>query len=114
MVMNFDNIPLQRIPHFKGDEGEVLARMHTDEMGKIVHLTLPAGASIGLHTHDTSAEVVYVIAGRGIVLEDEAPNGDPIVVEAGTVTYCPKGHSHSLINNSDADLVVLGVIPELG
>ena len=114
MVMNFDNIPLQRIPHFKGGEGEVLARMHTDEMGKIVHLTLPAGASIGLHTHDTSAEVVYVIAGRGIVLEDEAPNGDPIVVEAGTVTYCSKGHSHSLINNSDADLVVLGVIPELG
>ena len=114
MVMNFDNIPLQRIPHFKGGEGEVLARMHTDEMGKIVHLTLPAGASIGLHTHDTSAEVVYVIAGRGIVLEDEAPNGAPIVVEAGTVTYCPKGHSHSLINNSDADLVVLGVIPELG
>ena len=114
MVMNFDNIPLQRIPHFKGGEGEVLARMHTDEMGKIVHLTLPAGASIGLHTHDTSAEVVYVIAGRGIVLEDEPPNGDPSVVEAGTVTYCPKGHSHSLINNSDADLVVLGVIPELG
>ena len=81
MVMNFDNIPLQHIPHFKGGEGEVLARIHTDEMGKIVHLTLPPGASIGLHTHDTSAEVVYFLSGHGIVLEDDAPNGDPISVE---------------------------------
>ena len=114
MLLDIFNMAPKAVAGFKGGEGEALVRIHQDDMGKVAQITLPVGASIGLHTHDTSAEVVYVIAGRGIVLEDEAPNGDPIVVEAGTVTYCPKGHSHSLINNSDADLVVLGVIPELG
>lgn len=32
-------------------------------------------------------------------------------VEAGVCHYCPKGHSHSLINNSDADLVFFAVVP---
>ncbi len=26
--------------------------------------------------------------------------------------YCPKGHPHSLVNDSDADLVFFAVVPE--
>ncbi len=114
MIIDFDQIPVQPIAHFKGGEGEVLTRMHTDEMGKIGRLTLPAGTSIGLHTHETSAEVMYFLSGHGIILEDGAPNGEPIAVSAGMCCYCPKGQSHSLINNGTEPLTLLVVVPELG
>ena len=29
----------------------------------------------------------------------------------GDCHYCPKGHTHSLINNSDEDLVFFAVVP---
>ncbi len=114
MVIDFDRIPAQNLAHFKGGEGEVIAHMHTDAMGKIARLTLPVGASIGLHTHDTSAEVMYFLSGQGIILEDNAPNGDPLPVSAGMCCYCPKEHTHSLINNGTEPLTLLAVIPELG
>ncbi len=114
MVIDFDSIPTQHMAHFKGGEGEVLAHMYTDEMGKISRLTLPAGASIGLHTHETNAEIMYFISGRGIILEDDAPNGEPLSVSEGMCCYCPKGQTHSLINNGTEPLTLLAVIPELG
>lgn len=108
MIMNFDSSPLQHLAHFKGGEGEVLANMHDDEMGKIARLELPAGASIGLHTHTGNAEIMYLISGSGMVLEnDEAPKA----VHAGMVLYCPEGQSHSLVNNGSEPLVLLAVIP---
>ena len=33
-------------------------------------------------------------------------------LSAGKCTYCPEGHSHSLINDSDGDLVFYAVVPE--
>ena len=33
-------------------------------------------------------------------------------VEAGVCHYCPKGHTHSLINDSDSDLVFFAVVAE--
>ena len=33
-------------------------------------------------------------------------------VEAGLCHYCPQGHTHTLINDSDADLTFHAVIPE--
>ena len=112
MTIDFDKLPEQLMDHFKGGEGTVQARMYMDAMGKIARLTLPAGASIGLHTHETSAEMIYVLSGSGIVLEDNADDPAPMV--PGTCHYCPQGHTHSLINNGTEPLVVLAVIPELG
>ena len=114
MVIDFDHLPLQHLARFKGGEGEILGRMYTDDMGKIVRLTLPAGASIGLHTHDTSAEIMYFLSGTGIILADDLPDGDPLQVTPGMCCYCPRGESHSLINNGTEPLTLLAVIPELG
>ena len=66
------------------------------------------GASIGLHTHETSSEVIYILEGEGKVLYDGAYEA----VSAGSCHYCPKGHTHSLINDSEKDLYFLAVIPE--
>jgi mannose-6-phosphate isomerase-like protein (cupin superfamily) len=35
-------------------------------------------------------------------------------VEAGQCHFCPKGHSHSLINEGPEDLVFYATVPELG
>ncbi len=111
MIMNFDSIPLQHLPHFKGGEGEVLANMYTDAMGKIARLTLPVGASIGMHTHTGNAEIMYLLSGSGTLLEnDDAPKA----VSAGMCCYCPQGQQHSLVNTGSEPLVLLAVIPELG
>ena len=38
-------------------------------------------------------------------------DGDSSPVYAGLCHYCPKGHTHSLVNDSDADLEFLAVVP---
>ena len=35
------------------------------------------------------------------------------LLKAGDCHYCPKGHAHSLINNSEQDLIFYAVVPEL-
>ena len=69
---------------------------------------LEPGASIGLHTHETSSEIIYLLEGRGKVLLADGEER----VAAGQCHYCPKGHTHSLVNDSDADLVFFAVVPE--
>ena len=108
MVLNFENIPEQILHKFRGGEKDTAARMHTDEYNKIMRGHLEPGASIGLHTHDTSSEIIYILKGRGMVLYD----GCEEAVEAGICHYCPKGHSHSLINNSTEELIFFAVVPE--
>ena len=63
---------------------------------------------IGLHTHDTSSEIIYILNGTGKVLYD----GEYESVSEGLCHYCPKGHSHSLINDSKSNLVFFAVVPE--
>jgi len=106
--MDFNSIPVTIIPNLKGGEKEVSVRMFSDDLNKIMKLRLIPGASIGLHTHDSSSEILMIISGRGSVLFD----GVLIPVTEGDVHYCPKGHSHSIINDSDSDLTVFAVVPQ--
>ena len=34
-------------------------------------------------------------------------------LKAGSCSYCPEGHTHSLVNTGEAPLQFLGVIPKL-
>ena len=110
MIMDFSAMPLQHAAHFRGGEGEVLIRMYNDQMGKISRLELPAGASIGMHTHTTNCEVMVIVSGHGLLL-DGSESGKP--VSAGMCCYCPQGESHSLINNGTEPLVLMAVMPDL-
>ena len=40
-------------------------------------------------------------------------DGETIRISAGQAHYCPKGHSHSLRNDGDEDLVFFAIIPEV-
>ena len=108
MLIDFQAIPETVIPHMRGGEKELAARMYTDDLGKIMRGKLIPGASIGLHTHETGSEIIYILEGTGKVLYD----GVYETVSSGSCHFCPKGHAHSLINDSEEDLLFFAVIPE--
>jgi mannose-6-phosphate isomerase-like protein (cupin superfamily) len=107
MIFDLKNETAQQLDSFKGGEKYLLAKMHFDGMNRILHGTLVPGATVGLHTHGDSSEIMYILSGNGHVLYD----GDLLEIGAGQCHYCPKGHSHSLINDGDADLVFFAVVP---
>lgn len=107
MLIEFDKMETTVIPHMRGGEREVSARMYTDSLGKIMQGRLVPGASIGLHTHETSSEIIYILSGTGKVKYD----GGEEAVKAGQCHYCPKGHSHALINDSGEPLEFFAVVP---
>ena len=107
MLIDFSNMEEQVIPGFLGGEGTFHARMRVDELGKILKGVLDPGSSIGYHTHETSSEIIYILSGAGKVKYDDGEEA----VSAGQCHYCPKGHSHSLINDSDAMLEFFAVVP---
>lgn len=111
MKFEFDRMPDTVIPRFKGGEGQISAKMYTDSNNKILLGTLAPGCTVGLHIHDTSSEIIYILSGTGKVLYDG--EYEPLV--PGDCHYCPQGHEHSLINdNETGDLVFFAVVPEHG
>lgn len=110
MLINFDQLPENVIPNMRGGEGQAVMKMHTDGDNKIMQGLLAPGCTIGPHTHDTSSEIIYILSGTGKVLYD----GEYEPLSAGSVHYCPRGHAHSLINDSEGDLTFFAVVPEHG
>ncbi len=108
MVIDFNNMEEKVLPEFKGGKKEYRAFMYTDPANKIMKGRLIPGASIGLHTHDTGSEIIYILEGTGTVIYDDTTE----TLSAGTCHYCPKGHTHSLMNNTDKDLIFFAVVPE--
>ena len=107
MNIDFSEMELSVLPSFKGGEKELRAKMFFDGANRIMKGLLIPGASIGMHTHEDSSEIIFITSGRGSVILD----GDSSPVYAGLCHYCPKGHTHSLVNDSDADLEFLAVVP---
>jgi mannose-6-phosphate isomerase-like protein (cupin superfamily) len=106
MIFDLKNEKPEILPNFKGGEKYLIAKMHFDGVNRILHGTLVPGATIGEHTHDVNSEIIYFLSGRGYMLYD----GEKQPVEAGMCHYCPKGHTHSMINDSDGDLVFFAVV----
>lgn len=114
MKIRFDEINLSVLPCFKGGEKEFHANMFFDGTNRIFRGRLIPGASIGFHTHEDSCEVIFIIKGHGVTIE-QAPGEQRISrdVASDDCLYCPKGHSHCLMNTSETeDLEFLAVVPQ--
>ena len=108
MILEFDKLDVQVVPHFKGGQGEAHVRTAVqDDMGRILLLTLPAGSSIGLHTHQGNCEIIHVLSGCGVCHDD----GTDTAISAGMTHYCPEGHTHGIDNTGADELVLLGILP---
>lgn len=106
--MKLENISVTELPNFRGGEKVTRAKVFADELNRImVRGVLEPGASIGYHTHDAGSEIIHIISGRGKALYD----GVEERLAPGDCHYCPKGHSHSVINDGSEDLVFFAVIP---
>lgn len=109
MLIDFDKIEETVTPQFKGGEGETHSKAVSDGQNKIMHGCLPPGSSIGLHRHETNSEIIYILSGQALCLYDDSQEH----LVPGQCHYCPKGHSHSLVNASSTQpLVYFAVIPE--
>lgn len=108
MIIDFNNEKAKQIPNFKGGENIFNAKIFYDDNNKILYGSLEKGASIGYHTHETNSEIIYILKGEGKLIYD----GESETASKGMCHYCPKGHSHSLCNESDELLEFFAVVPE--
>ena len=109
MIIKDSELEFSRFDNFKNGEKHLEAKMFFDGTNRILsRARLIPGASIGMHTHEDSCEVIFILEGCGSLLED----GMKKAVQAGDCLYCPKGGSHSLVNDSDADLIFCAVVPK--
>ncbi len=110
MIIDFGNIKEEAVMNFKGGKGELDTRNFVDPRNKIMMSRLKPGASSGYHIHEQNSEIVYVISGTGHFVYD----GSEEKIGAGSVHYCPMGHSHAMFNDGKDDLVYFAIVPEHG
>lgn len=103
----FDEIEEQIIPNFCGGTGRLICKMYGDDLNRFLKGKLEPGSSIGLHTHETSSEILYVVSGTPKMIT----NGIEERLYPGAVSYCKKGNSHTLINDTDEMVEFFAVIP---
>lgn len=109
MYIDFENTEAKRVPEFKRGTGAAVLRTYEDETIKVIRGYLEKDSSIGMHTHEGNSETVYILEGSGKMIYD----GTEEILKAGSCSYCPEGHTHSLVNTGETPLQFLGVIPKL-
>jgi uncharacterized cupin superfamily protein len=85
MLIDFANIQEDVIPNMLGGQGDFCHKKFQDDAMKVMQGRLAPGASLGLHTHETNCEVIYIISGSGRVLCDGVYEDLP----CGSTHYCP-------------------------
>jgi len=108
MVIDANDLKEEVLVNFKGGKGNLVTRNFVDGKCKIMFSRLLSGASSGLHVHDGNCEIVYVISGTATFYYD----GTKETVRAGQVHYCPEGHAHYMVNDTDEDVSYLAIVPE--
>ncbi len=76
---------------------------HARLMAKI---TLPPGASIGLHEHKEEEELFYIVKGRGLVTDE----GKTREVGPGDAIMTGGGNNHAIENVGSEELEFVAVI----
>ena len=85
--------------YFKPEEIKARTRLCSE-------MTLPPGASVGLHDHVEEDELYIIQKGRGIMTE----SGREFEVSVGDAILTGQGASHSIKNPGAEDLVVTAII----
>lgn len=106
MVIDFEQLKEEVRPQFKGGTGAYIVRSFEDDLGRIMFGKLEPGSSIGVHTHENDSEAIYIVSGKADIIYDDGMEH----AVAGQCHYCPKGHSHSMINNGTETLAYFAVV----
>ena len=108
MIIKFDGMQEAEMQAFLGGDGALNAKIFNDGQNKILRGRLASGCSIGLHKHETSSEIIFILSGVGKCLCD----GVEETLFAGDCHYCPKGSEHRLMNGGAEDLCFFAVVPQ--
>lgn len=65
MLINFNEKKEINCPGMNNSTGSIAAKMYMDDSKKIIPTAIHAGGSIGIHRHETSDEIDYVLSGTG-------------------------------------------------
>ena len=95
MLIRFDELEPSVVSHMKGGEGEARLQLVQDVDNKIMRSVLAPGASIGLHTHETSSEVMYFLSSTGKVLYDGGSRHLPLLPQRSQPQPCQRWHGGS-------------------
>jgi oxalate decarboxylase/phosphoglucose isomerase-like protein (cupin superfamily) len=88
-------------PLVSGDSAEV----------SLMHVILLPGKGHERHNHPESDEVLYILAGEGDQMVDDA---EPRPVRPGDTVFIPKGAFHSTLNTGYEPMVILAVYAPAG
>ena len=97
-----------------GGKGEITRELilegeeFKDQAKVFSKITVPVGASIGMHEHKEDFEVYYILSGKGKVLDGE----DFVEVQTGDVIYTVDA-KHYIENIGQEELVFLAVVINL-
>lgn len=108
MIIDFNAMKEITVPGMNNGTGEMTVKMFMDGQGKVIPCRIHPGGSIGVHPHETSDDINYIISGAGKAVCD----GEEELLKAGTCHICRKGSEHSITNTGDEDLVLLTVVVE--
>lgn len=107
-IINFDSIEENMQTAFKGGEGDVAFRIFKDDLNKVMRVRMTPHSSVGQHSHESDSEIIMVLKGSGKIVFD----GQEMPIREGQVHYCPKGHGHTIINDTDEELHLCCVVPQ--
>ena len=102
MLVNFNKIQEHTYSGMNKGTGTISAKMYMDKDCKIIPCTIHAGGSIGIHKHETSDDINYVLSG----------NGQEEILLPGVCHICRKNSEHSIINTGDNNLNLITVVIE--
>jgi mannose-6-phosphate isomerase-like protein (cupin superfamily) len=89
---------------------QLINGMHlTGNWNCIEYLVVPAGASIGEHTHLRTEEIYYILSGAATM----TVNGEQVAVSAGDLIMNPINGRHGIANDTgeDMEFLVVEVFP---
>lgn len=107
-IVDFDSMEEDVQNAFKGGEGDVAFRIFKDDLNKVMRVRMTPHSSVGQHSHETDSEIIMVLKGNGKIVFD----GEEMPIHEGQVHYCPKGHGHTIVNDSDDELHLCCVVPQ--
>lgn len=108
MLIDFNEIDEITVQGMNNGDGMITAKMYMDKQGKVISCTIHPNSSIGMHQHQTSDDINYVLSGVGKAICD----GKEENLIPGVCHICKKGSSHSIINTGNEDLKILTIVVE--
>ena len=93
------------LKHETKDNDSFRRVVFTGTTSQLVVMSIEPGEDIGLETHDTVDQLIYVVDGEGEAVVD----GDRHPFEKGSMICVPAGTAHNIVNTDDEPLKLFTV-----